>query len=915
MEEPPAERPPAANAHAAYIEGGAGSPMGSLPPSHAPATNSAEEDPVPEGAGQAGGAPERGAEQSGGSGPSLMAPATSGMRKIPHTQTPTVERHGKTLHVTKRGGHVQPLKAFKLKQRINQLMEGLDKEFVSVDYVVDKVIKGSFDGVKSQELDALASETAAYLATEHPDYSLLAGRIAVSALHKVTPSSFSQTIKLLHEYVHKDTKSKCPKIADDVAAIVAANAAQLDACIDYGRDYTLDYFAFKTLEKAYLLRVDGVVVERPQSMFLRVALGIHKSDIDAALLTYWYMSNKFFTHATPTLFNAGTPHNQMSSCFLLQIKDDSIDGIYSTLRQCAKISSEAGGIGLSMHNVRARGSYMHTSHGSANGVVPMLRVFNATARFCDQGAGKRPGAFAMYLEPWHAEVYEFLEMKKNTGSEEHRARDLFYALWVPDLFMRRVEEDGMWSLFCPMEAPGLCDCYGQKFVELYEGYEKAGRARKTVKARDLWFSILDAQTENGIPYLLYKDACNEKSNQKNLGVIKCSNLCTEIVQYTSPDEIAVCNLASLCLPRFVTDQQFDHNLLNKAAQILVHNLNCIIDTNKYPLPEAKHSNLRHRPIGIGVQGLADVFQILHLPFDSDGARKLNKEIFETIYFAALTASNALAVKNGPYETFEGSPASQGVLQFDMWGVKPSQRWDWAALKEQIVATGLRNSLLVAPMPTASTAQIMGNNECFEPYTSNVYNRRVMAGDFPIINPHLLKDLTSLGLWNQDMKHRIMAADGSVQGISEIPSHVRALYKTAWELKQRVIIDMAADRGAFIDQSQSLNLFIEAPNMGKLTSMHFHAWKRGLKTGCYYLRTRPAADAIKFTVEHSKLVEVREARSAATTPKGGLRRQASVGSAECVEEPTRAFMLSEFQRRKAEARRAAEAGEPCLMCSS
>jgi ribonucleoside-diphosphate reductase alpha chain len=668
--------------------------------------------------------------------------------------------------------------------------------------------------------------------------------------------------------------------------------------------------------QAYLLRCDKEVVERPQDMFMRVAVGIHHEDIESALQTYELMSLKFFTHATPTLFNAGTPRNQLSSCFLLQMQNDTIDGIYATLRQCANISSDAGGIGISVHDIRARGSYMHKSNGTANGLVPMLRVFNATARLCDQGAGKRPGAFAVYLEPWHAEVFEFLELKKNTGSEEHRARDLFYALWVPDLFMERCKADGSWSLFCPTEAPGLSDCYGQEFRAKYEAYEAKGAARRVVKARELWFAILEAQVENGIPYILYKDAANRKSNQKNLGVIKCSNLCTEILEYSSPDEVAVCNLASICLPRFVSDGVFDHQLLYEIAMVITRNLNRIIDVNAYPVEEARRSNTRHRPIGIGVQGLADVFLMLRLPFESEGARKLNREIFETIYFAAMKASQMLAKADGAYASFAGSPASQGLLQFDLWGATPTDRWDWAGLKRDILETGLRNSLTVAPMPTASTAQIMGNNECFEPYTSNIYNRRVMAGDFPVVNPHLIPDLIALGLWNNEMKHRILAADGSIQGIAEIPEHIRELYKTAWEIKQRCLIDMAADRGVFIDQSQSLNLFMESPDFARLTSMHFYAWSKGLKTGVYYLRSRAAVDAIKFTVEHGHVVEARtrksEGRSVPSSPAG------AAGAADSPAAPAAAqWSLEEFRAAKARARAAAARGgsEECLMCSS
>ena len=587
---------------------------------------------------------------------------------------------------------------------------------------------------------------------------------------------------------------------------------------------------------------------------MRVAVGIHGTNIDKAIETYNLMSEKFFTHASPTLFNAGTPRPQLSSCFLLTMNDDSIEVIYETLKTCAMISKTDGGIVLNVHCIRAAGSYIAGTNGYSNGLVPMLRVFNNTARYVDQGGNKRPGAFAMYLEPWHADVFDFLDLKKNTGKEETRARDLFYAMWIPDLFMKRVEADGDWSLFCPNEAPGLADCYGQEFERLYEGYEKKGVARKTVKAQKLWYAILESQIETGTPYMLYKDACNEKSNQKNLGTIKCSNLCTEIVEYSSPDEVAVCNLASLALPSFVENKTFNFAKLRQVTQVITRNLNRIIDINYYPVPQAERSNMRNRPIGIGVQGLADAFILMRFAFDSEEARQLNKDIFETIYYAALEASCELAEKEGAYETYPGSPVSQGILQYDMWNVTPSDRWDWAALKQKIAQHGVRNSLLLAPMPTASTSQILGNNECFEPYTSNIYVRRVLSGEFQIVNPHLLKDLTDMGLWNDAMKNRIIADNGSIQKIKSIPDDIKALYKTVWEISQRAIIDMAADRGAFIDQSQSLNIHIGEPNFGKLTSMHFYGWKKGLKTGMYYLRSRPAADAIKFTVDREALAK-------------------------------------------------------------
>jgi ribonucleoside-diphosphate reductase alpha chain len=640
----------------------------------------------------------------------------------------------------------------------------------------------------------------------------------------------------------------CWPRADDVWQVIEEHAEILDSSIIYDRDFGFDYFGFKTLEKSYLLKIEGKIAERPQHMYMRVAIGIHKSDIESAIKTYNLMSERWFTHATPTLFNAGTPKPQMSSCFLLTMKDDSIDGIYDTLKQTAKISQSAGGIGLSIHNIRATGSYIGGTNGTSNGIIPMLRVFNDTARYVDQGGGKRKGAFAIYLEPWHADVFEFLDLRKNHGKEEMRARDLFYALWISDLFMKRVEANGEWSLFCPNEAPGLSDCWGPEFEALYEKYEREGRARKTIKAQDLWFAILDSQIETGTPYMLYKDAANGKSNQQNLGTIKSSNLCTEIMEYTSAEEVAVCNLASLALPRFVIDGKFDMQKLYDVTYEVTKNLNKIIDNNYYPVEEARTSNLRHRPIGLGVQGLADAFILLRLPFESDLAKILNKNIFETIYFAAMTASKDLAKEHGAYQTFKGSPLSKGIFQFDMWKVQPTDRWDWESLRKEVMEVGVRNSLLVAPMPTASTSQILGNNECFEPYTSNIYSRRVLSGEFIIVNKHLLKDLVNLGLWNNDMKNKIIANNGSVQNIKEIPAHIKELYKTVWEIKQRNLIDMAADRGAYICQSQSLNLFVDTPTVARLTSMHFYAWKQGLKTGMYYLRTQAATQAVQFTIE-------------------------------------------------------------------
>jgi ribonucleoside-diphosphate reductase alpha chain len=757
-------------------------------------------------------------------------------------------KEGAKMFVVKRDGKKESVKFDKITARIEKLCYGF--HLVDPIDVAKKVIEGLFDGVTTSELDNLAAETAASLTTKHPDYALLASRIAVSNLHKNTVKSFSETMRKLHEYVDSKTGKDASLIADDVWDVIEANAELLDSTIIYDRDFGFDYFGFKTLEKSYLLKIEGKIVERPQHLFMRVSIGIHKEDVESAIKTYHLMSERWFTHATPTLFNSGTPKAQMSSCFLLTMKDDSIDGIYDTLKQTAKISQSAGGIGLSIHNVRATGSYISGTNGTSNGIIPMLRVFNDTARYVDQGGGKRKGAFAIYLEPWHADVFEFLDLRKNHGKEEMRARDLFYALWVSDLFMQRVEANDDWSLFCPHEAPGLADCWGKEFEALYTRYEAEGRARKVVKAQELWFAILDAQVETGTPYLLYKDAANGKSNQQNLGTIKSSNLCTEIIEYTAPDEIAVCNLASLALPRYIREGRFDHDKLYEVTYQATLNLNKIIDNNYYPVEEAKTSNLRHRPIGLGVQGLADAFILLRLPFESEEAKKLNKEIFETIYFAAMTASKDLAIAEGPYETFKGSPLSKGKFQFDLWNVQPdSGRWNWEDLRLDVMNHGVRNSLLVAPMPTASTSQILGNNECFEPYTSNIYTRRVLSGEFIIVNKYLLRDLVNRGLWDNAMKDKIITANGSIQDIAEIPAEMKELYKTVWEIKMRTIIDMAADRGAYICQSQSLNLFINAPNASKLTSMHFYAWKKGLKTGMYYLRTQAASQAVKFTVEN------------------------------------------------------------------
>ena len=753
------------------------------------------------------------------------------------------------MYVIKRSGRREPVKFDKITTRITNLCQGLGSQVDPIQ-VAKRVVEGLCDGITTEKLDQLAAETAGSMSSTHPGYGKLAARIEVSNLHKSTSKSFSTTMKRLYSYVSAKTQEKASLIDTHVYGIIKSNAALLDRTIVYERDFFYDYFGIKTLQRAYLLRIDGKIAERPQHMLMRVAIGIHREDIQAAIETYHLMSQKWFIHATPTLFNAGIPKGQLASCFLLTMQSDSITGIYNTLKQCAQISKNAGGIGLSVHKIRSEGAYIKGSNGYSSGIIPMLRVFNATARYVDQGGGRRKGAFAVYLEPWHADILGFLDLKKNHGKEEHRARDLFLGLWTPDIFMQRVEQDQMWSLFSPDEAPGLDKCYGKRFEALYTRYEEEGKARKTVKARYLWNEILKAQIETGTPYMLYKDTINIKSNQKNVGSIQSSNLCTEIVEYTSPDEIAVCNLASISLPKFVDAQNktFDTKKLYDIAYVVTKNLNKVIDVTHYPLEEAKRSNLRHRPIGIGVQGLADVFLLLDMPFGSHASRELNKKIFETIYFAALTASNDLAKKEGPYETFPGSPASQGILQFDMWQVTPSETWDWPSLKKEIQKHGLRNSLLLAPMPTASTAQILGNNESIEPYTSNIYVRRVLSGEFIVYNKHLVKRLMALGLWNNSVRNKLILEKGSVQNIPEIPDTLKELFRTVWEIPQRAIIDMSADRGAFIDQSQSLNIHIKDPTLPKLTSMHFYGWKKGLKTGMYYLRTKAAADAIQFTVE-------------------------------------------------------------------
>ena len=765
------------------------------------------------------------------------------------------------MFVVKRDGRKEPVMFDKITARVRKMCYGLNN-LVDPVKVAMRVIEGLYDGVTTSELDNLAAETAATMTVQHPDYAKLAARIAVSNLHKNTKKTFSEVMTDLYNYVNPRTGKKAPLLSDETYKVIIDNAAKLDSTIIYNRDFGYDYFGFKTLERSYLLKLNGEIVERPQHMLMRVAVGIHMEDIDEAIETYELMSKKIFTHATPTLFNSGTPKPQMSSCFLLQIQEDSIDGIYDTLKQTAKISQSAGGIGLSIHNVRATGSYIRGTNGTSNGIVPMLKVYNDTARYVDQGGGKRKGSFAIYMEPWHADVFNFLDLRKNTGAEEMRARDLFYAMWIPDLFMKRVEENGDWTLMCPNECPHLFDTYGDEFEKLYTGYEKVGKGRKTIKARELWEKILEAQIETGNPYMLYKDAANRKSNQKNLGTIRSSNLCTEIMEYTAKDEVAVCNLASIAIPMFIEEDTngvkfFNHKKLFTVTKKITKNLDTVIDRNYYPVKEAENSNFRHRPIGLGIQGLADAFIMLRMPFTSDEAKKLNEEIFETIYFAAVTSSMEIAKLKGAYSTFKGSPISQGEFQFNMWGVSEddlSGRWDWKALRKKVMKNGVRNSLLVAPMPTASTSQILGNNEAFEPYTSNIYTRRVLSGEFIVVNKHLLEDLVELGLWNNEMKESIMRANGSIQHIDVIPQELKELYKTVWEMSMKDIIDMSRQRGYFIDQSQSLNLFMQDANYSKLTSMHFYAWKSGLKTGMYYLRTKSAVNAIQFTVSKEKKVE-------------------------------------------------------------
>lgn len=826
------------------------------------------------------------------------------------------------MYVIKRDGRKEQIMFDKITARVRKLCYGLN-ELVDPLKVAMRVIDGLYDGVTTSELDNLASEVAATMTTAHPDYARLAARISVSNLHKSTKKTFSEVMYDLYTYVNPRTGKDAPLLSDEVYNVIKNNKEKLDSTIIYNRDFGYDYFGFKTLERSYLLKLNGKIAERPQHMLMRVSIGIHLDDLDAAIETYNLMSKKYFTHATPTLFNSGTPKPQMSSCFLLTMKEDSIDGIYDTLKQTAKISQSAGGIGLAMHNIRATGSYIAGTNGTSNGIVPMLRVFNDTARYVDQGGGKRKGSFAIYLEPWHADIFDFLDLKKNHGKEEMRARDLFYAMWVPDLFMKRVQEDGNWTLMCPNECPGLPDTHSDEFDKLYTDYEKAGKGRKTIKARELWEKITESQIETGTPYMLYKDAANRKSNQQNLGTIRSSNLCTEILEFTSPDEVAVCNLASIALPMFIKDGEFDHKELYRITKRVTRNLNKVIDRNYYPVIEAQNSNFRHRPIGLGVQGLADTFIKLRLPFTSDEAKKLNQDIFETIYFAAVTASMEEAKADGSYESYKGSPISKGEFQYNLWGLKDEElsgMWDWGKLRKQVLKNGVRNSLLVAPMPTASTSQILGNNECFEPYTSNIYTRRVLSGEFIVVNKHLLEDLVQLGLWNESLKQEIMRANGSVQHIDIIPQDIKDLYKTVWELSMKDIIDMSRQRGYFIDQSQSLNLFMEGATMAKLTSMHFYAWKSGLKTGMYYLRTKSAVDAIKFTLDNKKksqpesqttdvpdpqVIEKKQEKAAKTAEKFAQQKAMDANVEPMSAEEMKALIA---QAKESE-------GDDCLMCGS
>ena len=824
------------------------------------------------------------------------------------------------MYVLKRDGRKEPIMFDKITARIKKLCYSFNP-LVDPVRVAMRVIEGLYDGVTTSELDNLAAEIAATMTTTHPDYASLAARISVSNLHKNTIKSFSETMKDLHDYVNPITGKKASLISDEVYKVIKKNAEELDSKIIYNRDFGYDYFGFKTLERSYLLKINGQIVERPQHMLMRVSVGIHLDDLEAVTDTYELMSKKYFTHATPTLFNSGTPKPQMSSCFLLTMQDDSIDGIYDTLKQTARISQSAGGIGLSIHNIRATGSYISGTNGTSNGIVPMLRVFNDTARYVDQGGGKRKGSFAIYIEPWHSDIFDFLDLKKNHGKEEMRARDLFYAMWLPDLFMKRVEKNAKWTLMCPNECPGLYDCYGDEFDKLYLKYEKQSKGRKTIKARELWEKILESQIETGTPYMLYKDSANRKSNQKNLGTIRSSNLCTEILEYTSKDEIAVCNLASIALPMFVEKGEFNHQKLYDVTVRVTKNLNKVIDRNYYPVKEAENSNFRHRPIGLGVQGLADAFIKLRMPFTSEKAKELNKDIFETLYFAALNASVEESKKDGPYKSYKGSPISKGEFQHNMWGVEDKElsgRWNWGKLRKDVLKHGVRNSLLVAPMPTASTSQILGNNECFEPYTSNLYTRRVLSGEFIIVNKHLLKDLDELGLWNEDMKQELMRSNGSIQDIKQIPDELKELYRTVWEMSMKDIIDMARHRGYFIDQSQSLNLFMEGATISKLTSMHFYAWKSGLKTGMYYLRTKSAIDAIKFTLEKKDKSEVEETVEVETVEAAEevkITRTEKTKAVKSKEKPVAVEPLTPEELKQIISQSKENEDDDCLMCGS
>ena len=825
------------------------------------------------------------------------------------------------MFVVKRDGRREPMMFDKITSRVRKLCYSLNERIDPVR-VAMRVIEGLYDGVTTSELDNLAAEIAATMTTTHPDYARLAARISVSNLHKNTKKSFSDVMEDLYTYENPKTGKKAPLLADDVYKVIMDHKDILDSTIIYNRDFSYDYFGFKTLERSYLLKLNGQIAERPQHMLMRVSVGIHLNDIDSVIETYELMSKKYFTHATPTLFNSGTPKPQMSSCFLLTMKDDSIDGIYDTLKQTAQISQSAGGIGLAIHNVRASGSYISGTNGTSNGIVPMLKVFNDTARYVDQGGGKRKGSFAIYLETWHADIFDFLDLKKNHGKEEMRARDLFYAMWISDLFMERVQEDGTWTLMCPHECPGMSEVHSEEFEALYTKYEAEGKGRKTIKARALWEKIVESQIETGTPYMLYKDAANRKSNQKNLGTIRSSNLCTEILEYTSPDEVAVCNLASIALPMFIKNGTFDHKELFRITKRVTKNLNRVIDRNYYPVIEAENSNLRHRPIGLGVQGLADTFIKLRLPFTSDDAKKLNQEIFETLYFAALAASVEEAIKDGPYQSYEGSPMSKGEFQHNLWGIDDSElsgNWNWGELRKEVLKHGVRNSLLVAPMPTASTSQILGNNECFEPYTSNIYTRRVLSGEFIIVNKHLLEDLVALGLWNESVKQDIMRANGSIQKIESIPEDIKELYKTVWEMSMKDIIDMSRHRGYFIDQSQSLNLFMEGATVSKLTSMHFYAWKSGLKTGMYYLRTKSAVDAIKFTLDTVKKEEPMLSEGNTLLQTAPVIVQERIASTK-TKSPDAPLMdveplTAEEMRVLIAQAKAAEEDDDCMMCGS